>query len=213
MLAEIVMKGFYFTNVPYRSQWASREILDEIIAGQLDAKSDKRLHEFGFATDEEYAFWSRRTCGLACLEAYLLYLGLNFPSRAELVKEMLTVGAYVITPQGIDGLFYKPFVDWLGARYGIVGSILPLCGVGDLLNEVVSGSIVLCSVSTEIRCPQVPNQRKGGHLVLVHGIDEKSIRFHNPSGFRENQENVTLDRRVFERFFAGRGISLPVALN
>ncbi|GAA2055396.1 hypothetical protein GCM10009820_15160 [Leifsonia soli] len=70
------------------------------------------------------------------------------------------------------------------------------------------GHLVLASVSSEIRYPDQPNSRRGGHLVLVHAVSDDRILLHNPSGVGHSADNATLDMSTFERFFAHRGVTL-----
>lgn len=184
-------------------------MVDALIGGLVDARTDEERHSFGFADADEYAFWARRTCGLACLESYLTYQGIGFPGRASLVEEALGVGAYIREANGVKGLLYRPFLEWIDHRFGIKGTLMAGCDTDDVARDIQAGAMVICSVSSEIRNPLAPNARKGGHLVLVHGADDETLRFHNPSGFRANQENVCLDKATFARFFANRGMSLP----
>jgi hypothetical protein len=205
------VSGFYFRDVPYRCQWADRNIVDGLLAGEVAAASDVKRHDFGFTSDEQYEFWARRTCGLACFESYMLYLKLDVPQRARLVEEAIAYGAYILRPDGVDGLIYRPFIKLINERYGISGRLMPNCSVEDVAKEVASGAMVMCSVSPEIRNPAAVNERKGGHLVLVHGADDQHFQLHNPSGYSWNQENMLIEIENFDRFFAGRAISLPVS--
>ena len=63
-------------------------------------------------------------------------------------------------------------------------------------------------MSPEIRYPERPNQRQGGHLVLLHGRDRDGVWFHNPSGIAPHQADVYLPSATMARFFAGRGMTL-----
>jgi hypothetical protein len=75
----------------------------------------------------------------------------------------------------------------------------------------VSGDeVVLASVSAEIRDLPIVPARRGGHLVLVVDAsrDRGRVRFLDPSG---EPDAVWLERAVFERYFAGRGIAVALA--
>lgn len=203
-----------FRPVPYHCQWADRDLVDGIVSGRVDARADAKQGTFCFGGPDEYEFWARRTCGLACLESVLDALGIARPSRAELLKQSMAHGAYRLDPGGaVQGLIYRPFLTWVKSAFGLSGRVLEHCTLDAVAQELDGGSLVMCSVSPEIRRPDEPNVRRGGHLVLVHGCGADTIRFHNPSGFRHNQENVVLPRTTFERFFAGRALSLPILEN
>jgi threonine dehydratase len=51
---------------------------------------------------------------------------------------------------------------------------------------------------------------RGGHLMLVTGLCDGVVEFHNPSGHTERARRAALPAAVFEAFFAGRGIALPM---
>lgn len=126
------------------------------------------------------------------------------------MEEAIEYGAYIVRPDGVDGLIYRPFINLINEKYGISGRLMVGCSVEDVANEVASGAMVMCSVSPEIRNPAAENERKGGHLVLVHGVDDQNLRLHNPSGYSWNQENMLIEHGNFGRFFAGRAIALPI---
>lgn len=206
------MPAFFFTNVPYRCQWADRNIVDGLVAGVSDAREDQERDSFGFSNAGEYEFWARRTCGLACLESYLTYMGISFPNRASLVDEALETGAYIREPDGVKGLLYRPFLSWILKRFDIKGTLMEGCDSAEIATVVQTGAMVMCSVSSQIRDPRIAHPRRGGHLVLVHGADCATLRFHNPSGYRACQENVQIEKQTFDKFFAHRGIALPTSV-
>lgn len=69
---------------------------------------------------------------------------------------------------------------------------------------------VMASVHYGIRHPERPAPGRGGHLVLVTSRtpDGGGIHFHNPSGTTATTRAAELPLPDFERFFAGRGVSL-----
>lgn len=56
--------------------------------------------------------------------------------------------------------------------------------------------------------PHLPAPGRGGHLVLVIGYDGQGLHFRNPSGHTPAARSAVLPEVDFERFFAGRGVSL-----
>ena len=82
-----------------------------------------------------------------------------------------------------------------------------------IVDELTGGKCVIASVSHKIRNPDDPPQIKGGHLVLILGYDlEKGFFvFHNPSGNTiSNQKYAQISFDKFEKFFAGRGITVNI---
>jgi len=128
----------------------------------------------------------------------------------ELVRDAVTFGVY--RPElGDSGkrLLYRPFVQWLGERFQIRGSVVEHTGSAVLEERLRDGHMLMASVHPGIRHQDFEPPGRGGHLVLVLGVDAMSGDwiFHNPSGFeRDTQENVTMRRETFDRSFANRGI-------
>lgn len=62
---------FLTRPVPYYAQWESAALVPDIIGGTLSAADDPLWQRSGAASREEYAFWSWRLCGMACLRMAL----------------------------------------------------------------------------------------------------------------------------------------------
>ncbi|KVG65395.1 hypothetical protein [Burkholderia pseudomultivorans] len=198
------------TRVPYFSQWESRTLIDKFLSGELRSDEDPLWHESGALSPEEYARWSPHICGIACLKMLLAHRTKRVFPLLELVRDAVAFGVY--RPElGDSGkrLHYRPFVNWLGERFRIQGSVVEHTESSALEARLRDGYMLMASVHPGIRhAPSEPPAR-GGHLVLVLGVDGKTGDwvFHNPSGFeRHTQEYVTMPRDTFDRFFANRGI-------
>ncbi|OLT27312.1 hypothetical protein BJF79_01550 [Actinomadura sp. CNU-125] len=168
------------------------------------------LHDWasdGYRSREEYLFWSRKVCGLACLQSLLHgWTGVRL-SMGELLAQALEEGCYVVEPSGkVLGLIYRPFMEWVESRFGFECRIVERTPIHASAREVRPGQVLIASVSPEIRDPDIEDPLRGGHLVLVYGVDGGVVRFHNPSGYSHNSDSASLPMRVFERFHAGRGI-------
>jgi hypothetical protein len=111
-------------DVPYYSQWESPELVGRFLDGSLRAADDPRWAASGAATPDEYAFWARRVCGLACLKMLLAWQGEPVPTSMALVRRALACGAYVRDGDRVRGLIYQPFVAWIGAEYGIAAQVM-----------------------------------------------------------------------------------------
>lgn len=194
-------------NVPYCSQWSDPGWTKAIINDLADPCSDPTWVQRGFRTKDEYRYWSRRTCGLACLESMLQYWGIPACDRSSLLQKAINRGAYRVSESGaVQGLIYRPFADWLSAEYGLQVQIHPKSPLDRLLEQIPVDGFGMASVAPEIRNPSAPNPTRGGHLVLILHSDADHVVFHNPSGVPPYQAHATLPRVVFERFYADRGM-------
>jgi hypothetical protein len=186
-----------------------------ILDGRLAARHDPRWAASGAADPVEYEFWSWRCCGMACLRSMLLARSGTAPGTVTLARETLDAGGYRLRrePEGVDGLFYAPFVDYVAHRWGITATVEGHLPVEELWARVDAGAWVMASVHPGIRRPHQAPPSQGGHLVLVHGVRAgPQLVFHNPSGdTAATQADVALPLGDFARFFAGRGVALPAA--
>ncbi|WP_371516148.1 C39 family peptidase [Kitasatospora sp. NBC_01300] len=196
-------------EVPYHAQWESAELVRVIIDGQVDAAEDPRWGQSGAASPEEYAWWSWRLCGVACLRMALDHWWGLAPPALTLAGECVAAGAYVRDGESLRGLIHTPFADYVRRRWGLAAQARELAPA-ELAAEVAGGRLVMVSVHPAIREPAGPAPvRRGGHLVLVVGATDTAVVIHNPSGFPgESQSFAHVPWRSFERFYAGRGIVL-----
>ncbi len=206
-------------TLPYVSQWGSLDRNDEVVmrraaASRLDVflrRTDpSHLHDWasdGYHSAEEYLFWSRKVCGLACLQSLLHgWTDVRLPMR-DLLALALDRGCYVVEPQGkVRGLIYRPFMAWVSSQFGFPCQLVENTPIQASARAVRSGRVLIASVSPEIRDPKTSEPRRGGHLVLVHAVQGGQVRFHDPSGYSHNADSASLPMHVFERFHAGRGI-------
>ncbi|WP_257002303.1 C39 family peptidase [Streptomyces sp. WZ.A104] len=179
-----------------------------VVAGGLDPAEDPAWAESGTSSREEYARWAGHLCGMTCLR---MALGAESPSLFELRNGALKYGACTEDVDGvIRGLVYAPFAEYVGEVYGCEATVhrhLDVDGIPALLD---AGRTVLASVHYGIRHPERPAPGRGGHLVLVTArtADGTGVHFHNPSGTDAGTRAAVLPLAEFERFFAGRGVSL-----
>lgn len=206
-------------RLPCISQWGDLERNDDVVVRRTDtsrlevflAGSDpSHLHDWaadGYRSSEEYMFWSRKVCGLACLQSLLRGWTDVRLSMGQLLTEALDHGCYVVEPSGkVHGLIYRPFMAWISTRFGFDCQLIDHTPIHASAEKVRPGQVMIASVSPEIRDPDTPEPRRGGHLVLVHAVHDQILRFHNPSGYSHNSDAATLPMHVFERFHANRGI-------
>ncbi|MGF6774311.1 hypothetical protein P3T18_006826 [Paraburkholderia sp. GAS199] len=196
-------------DVPYYTQWGSPDWVRPIVEERRDPCDDPAWQRSGFTDPERYRFWAKRLCGLTCLESVLDYWRIAHASRAALLDEALQHGVYRLREDGgVDGLIYRPFAQWVGAAFGIDVDVLPQATLEELATRIDHDTFVIASVSPEIRYPDRPNERRGGHLVLLHGRDREGVWFHNPSGIAPHQADAYLPLATMARFYAGRGMVL-----
>jgi len=203
------------TEIPYRSQYASAALAGEIVAGRLALADDPRWREAGALDREEYVRWARCGCGMACLQMILEARGGQpVPALAELGRRAIAHGAYEARPaRGFGPLIYAGFVDFLAAELDLRARVAAPLELDELVAAVAADEVVLASVSNEIRALPAQPARRGGHLVLVFEVsaDGRRLRFHDPAGDGPgNTSGVWLEREVFERFYAGRGVAVEL---
>ncbi|MFJ8750851.1 peptidase [Streptomyces sp. NPDC102441] len=198
-------------RTPVHTQFASPGLVEAIVEGGLDPVEDPRWPESGATSPAEYARWAGHLCGMTCLR---MALGTGAPSLFALRDGALKYDAYTEDADGvIRGLVYAPFARYVSEVHGldaVVHRDLSAAGILELLDE---GRRVTASVHYGIRHPERPAPGRGGHLVLLTSrtADGSGVHFHNPSGTTAATRAAALPLPVFERFFAGRGVSLPGA--
>ncbi|MFJ4836688.1 peptidase [Streptomyces sp. NPDC088746] len=198
-------------RTPVHTQFASPGLVEAIVEGGLDPAGDPRWADSGAASASEYARWAGHLCGMACLR---MALGAGAPPLFALRDGALKYDAYTEDADGvIKGLVYAPFARYVSEVHGldaVVHRDLSPAGILELLDE---GRRVMASVHYGIRHPERPAPGRGGHLVLLTSrtADGAGVHFHNPSGTTAATRAAGLPLPAFERFFAGRGVSLPGA--
>ncbi|MFF2728489.1 peptidase [Streptomyces sp. NPDC058008] len=198
-------------RTPVHTQFASPGLVEAIVEGGLDPSGDPLWAESGAASPAEYARWAGHLCGMTCLR---MALGPGAPSLFALRDGASAYGAYTEDADGvIRGLVHAPFARYVSEVYGLDAAAhrdLSPAGILDLLD---GGRSVMASVHPGIRHPERPAPGRGGHLVLLTSrtADGAGVHFHNPSGTTAATRAAGLPLPVFERFFAGRGVSLPGA--
>lgn len=205
------------TEVPYFSQWESRTLIDRFLSRELRSEDDPLWRDSGAQSPEEYAQWCPHICGIACLKMLLAYRTERVFPLLELVRDAVAFGVY--RPEiGDSGkrLLYRPFVSWLGERFQIQASVVEHTESSFLDARLREGNMLMASVHPGIRHHDLEPPARGGHLVLVLGVDGETGDwvFHNPSGFeRKTQEYVSMPRTNFDRYFANRGILIAPGLS
>ncbi|MCF8570479.1 hypothetical protein L5G32_09390 [Gordonia sp. HY002] len=176
----------------------------------LGGPDPSRRHDWaadGYRSSEEYLFWSRKVCGLACLQSLLHSWTDIRRTMGDLLAQAYDWGCYTVDSSGtVHGLIYRPFMSWVSSEFGFDCELVEHTPIQKSGRSLESGQVMIASVSPEIRDPDTPAPQRGGHLVLVYAVDDGAVRFHNPSGYSHNSDSVSLSANVFERFHADRGI-------
>ncbi|RJQ27708.1 hypothetical protein C4577_00740 [Candidatus Parcubacteria bacterium] len=197
-------------NVPYFSQWESRELVRDIIDGKISAQNDPLWSNSGAKNKSEYELWSWNACGMACLKMVLMYKFKKNYLIVELGKGCEKFGGYVKRGKDVlDGLYYKPFIRFAKEKFNLDVKVASPMVMADVIKEMERGNFVITSVSYEIRNPTNTISFRGGHLVLVVGydFDNQTLYVHNPSGTSKNtQEYAKISFPDFNKLFAYRGI-------
>ncbi|MEV6160586.1 peptidase [Streptomyces sp. NPDC052052] len=199
-------------RVPVLTQFASPALVGPIVEGGLDSASDPAWAESGAVSPAEYARWAGHLCGMTCLR---MALGADAPPLFALRDGALTYGAYTQDAEGvIRGLIYAPFAQYAREVHGLDATVHRHLSLREILGLLDSGRTVMASVHYGIRHPRRPAPGRGGHLVLLTSrtADGSGVHFHNPSGTTPGTRAADLALPDFERFFAGRGVSLPASV-
>ncbi len=193
---------------PYESQWGDIRCNEALIVHGRDPAEIHDWRQSGYVSVEDYRFWSRHVCGLACLRSVLRgwMPDAPVPPMGYLLERAVEHAALTLNDDGVRGLYYRPFLAWIAEEYGLQGQVVEHSTARDHFVGVGVGRVAFASVSSEIRYPDRPNTRRGGHLVLVHAFDGSTVTFHNPSGVNGTADGASLDIETFERFYAGRGM-------
>jgi hypothetical protein len=195
------------SGVPYFSQWESPELVPQFLSGSMSPAADPNWAASGARTPAEYAFWSGRVCGIACLRMILAFRGMPVPAMMPLVDRALEEKAYIPDGDRVIGLIYQPFGDWVGREYGVEVAAVPDLTMDRIRQTASPATPVIASVHHWIRWPDRTPPQTGGHLVLVTGAADGMLRLHNPSGLPgSTQRDVIVAATDFTRFFAGRGM-------
>lgn len=199
--------------MPYFSQWASRDLTAAVIAEGPEAAlaRDPLWRSSGAHSLDEYIAWAWNVCGMACLRMILAARTGKVIQTLELARACTRYGGYTVdaTSGVIKGLIYAPFVEFVRAEFGIRAEVVTQITAARVPEIFERAEFLIASVHSSIRWPQRTPPKKGGHLVLVTDASDNLITFHNPSGHDlASQENARLSLSDFDRFFAGRGISI-----
>lgn len=148
---------------------------------------------------ELIAFWSVRSCGLACASSAIEFLTGKVVSQVSLFNKCIRMGGY-----SSNGWKHRELASTI-SDFGIQARSQPMT-MTDVRNLLSENYLIIVSVTHKFPV----DGRKGGHLVLIYSIGEidgeECIFFMDPSGWGKDNTFVTLDR--FSKSYSMKGISL-----
>lgn len=199
--------------VPYYAQVASPELAEAIFVDGMDPTQDPRWAESGAKTQQEYAYWVERACGVACLKMCVEAAGGPTRSLVDWAHLGRERGGYLVR-QDADGTTRE--VGWV---HGVLAEMAQESGLSaqshpasleEILIYLRQGRMVIASVSYEAGDDRLPITMQGGHLMVVVGaecLDGRPSAFYvnNPSGRRaELQAGARLSLERFAAAYSGR---------
>lgn len=209
LISKNIRQQFIFKDVPYFSQWESRELNAKILSHEIDTKNDPKWKLSGASTQQEYEDWSWTGCGMACTKMLIAHKTGKVIPIVELGKKCAEYSGYTYPLKDSAGLRYAPYVKFMKAEFGLEAKLVVPLIIQEIVAELSAGNYVIVSVSPDIRTPKTRPTYKGGHLILMLGydLDKKELYFHNPSGTsKSTQEYACVSFDDFKKFFSGRGI-------
>ncbi|MER7568925.1 C39 family peptidase [Streptomyces sp. NPDC097941] len=194
------------------TQYATRALIDRIAYSGHDPAEDPAWTTTGAPSQSTYGRWCRHMCGIACLRMVLLHRDGQAPKPFQLLAGARRYGAYAKQDDGtIKGLIYAPFAEYARDTYDLPVTVHGTLEMGELVDLLDAGRMVMASVSKEIRRPEIDPERRGGHLVLAIGRHKDQIAFRNPSGHTPQAREAALPTHRFAEFFGSRGLSLDLS--
>ncbi|PJF43965.1 MAG: hypothetical protein CUN55_06360 [Phototrophicales bacterium] len=207
--------GDYYVpyDIPYVSQFASPDKINDYIHNSYDGTTDPNWHLFGAPDATDYAFWCHRVCALACLKMCIQTLTEHSPTLWELVQHGLKYDGYKIYDEKgrmIDEGWYVSAQIQIANDYGLAMETYSYAPALAMCKPILDGYPIIVAVSPEIG-ERKPNWRRyGGHVVLVYGFEWRkgnlqSLYLHNPSGrYPELQAKAKIPQHRFQKLYAHR---------
>lgn len=173
---------------------------------------DLQWEDSGARSIKEYERWALVTCGMACTAMALRFFGKGVWHTIPLARDAALARVYLKEGKGISGMQYRPYVTWI-KQFDLQATIYTKLTFRSISYLLSKRKLLIASANPNIRgFDTAPKTQVGGHLILLTGYNkkEKTVTFHNPSGFEndETQSNHTLPYKEFMMYFAGQGISI-----
>lgn len=208
--------GDYFIDdrIPYECQFATPALVADILDKKISAENDLNWNTFGYKDRKEYAYWSWRICGIACLKMIFDYYNVNRgKSIAELTRECVELGGYEVETD--RGWFFKPMLAQI-TKAGLNGFIGTHFGVNLISNLILNKKFFIASVNPcMVRFDKdIINKKPGGHLAVVIGFRMQNKKIdgfflNNPSGkSNETRVKAFIPIDIFTSAYSNRGIAI-----
>jgi hypothetical protein len=122
----------------------------------------------------EYQRWIPEICGICCLKMVGDTFGVtNNLSLYQLTMMAVANGTFIVGARGtIQGAFHYPLAE-LAERLGVRCRVMRTLGIGEITEALAQGMYAILS----IEAARVDSSRRGGHLVLVYGYDQRADSF------------------------------------
>jgi hypothetical protein len=200
--------------IPYYSQFASPELVEDIVNSRLNARDDPRWREFGASTPQEYEYWAWKACGIAALKMALEALGIPRRSMMDWIRDALAVGGFIfeekVAPGKPSGWLHRALAD-LARNHGFSAGCAAPVDLDYVADCIDRGLLTIASVSYELGT-RGDITRNRGHLILIHGYSRtddgiEALHVNNPSGRSpELRRNCWIPAPRFTSGFSGRVI-------
>ena len=200
--------------VPYAAQIASPELAHAIFVEGMDPVLDPRWAESGARDPQEYAYWTERACGMACVKMCVEALGGEVRTLMDWIRAGVEHGGYLVEQDANGQPHERGWVHRTMAELireaGYAAEPRPM-SVDEFPQHLRANRMLIASVSYEVG-DDLPVTKKGGHLVVVLGadvIDGKPVNLYinNPSGRSlELQSGACIPVGRFLQGYTGRVI-------
>jgi hypothetical protein len=208
-------------SIPYTCQFASPELVHDLIYKQIPLEQDPHWADYGAVSPQEYAHWAVRSCGVVCVKMVVEGItGKPSGTVMDWVKAGLALDGYITdrrTDRSAEVGWKHTMLARLATRHGCQAELVSGQTLNDLAGYLRTDRLLIASVTSELG-ENVPLTRRNGHLVVVYGLklDEQgeveSITLHNPSGRTAAlQVGAIIPAERFAAGFSGRGIIVGAA--
>jgi hypothetical protein len=200
--------------VPYYSQVATPELAFQIFSHELSPWSDPNWGETGAETQEEYAYWVERSCGIACVKMCVEALGGPRLSMMDWIRRALAIGGYLEKVENGTrvelGWIHQALADLIEGED--ISAYPAAATLDEISAHLQQQRLLIASVSYQLGTYEAIT-RKGGHLVVVKGawcsLDTPAVPhglvIHNPSGrYLELQMDACIPADRFRAAYSGR---------
>jgi hypothetical protein len=198
--------------VAYVSQFANPSWAEMVLKDNQPIERDLMWKDSGARSVKEYERWVLSICGMACTLMTLQFYKKGDFKIIPLARDAGSFGVYKKDGEGISGMQYAPYTKWL-KKFNLKGVIYTKLSFKSLCFLLAKRRLFIASVNPNLSgYVSAPATQVGGHLVLITGYNkkDKTITFHNPSGFENNQtqSNHTVSAKEFMIYFSGKGIAI-----